>query len=168
MNLLDNIVITDTNIITDLFTASLLEKFIWLDSVFVVDLLAYDEFNEKTGNIEQISKIKLINANSNDVVNALNISAIQNKLSFYDSINFVLAKRLNAVLATGDKRLGIFATENGVQVIRTLKIIELMYEYKLILLNEMVSGLIKLLNDSYTRIPRNEILKLINKYIKYP
>ena len=168
MNLLDNIVITDTNIITDLFTASLLEKFILLDSVFVVDLLAYDEFNEKTGNIEQISKIKLINANSNDVVNALNISAIQNKLSFYDSINFVLDKRLNAVLATGDKRLGIFATENGVQVIRTLKIIELMYEYKLSSLNEMVSGLIKLLNDSYTRIPRNEILKLINKYIKYP
>ena len=39
MNLTEKIIITDTNIITDLFNANLLEKFSLLDNVYILDII---------------------------------------------------------------------------------------------------------------------------------
>lgn len=48
MSITKKIIITDTNIITDLFNANILEEFINLDNVYISDLVKNDEINNKT------------------------------------------------------------------------------------------------------------------------
>ena len=48
------IIVTDTNIITDLNTARVLDRFINLDSVYISDLVKLHEINFKTGNLKLI------------------------------------------------------------------------------------------------------------------
>lgn len=68
MNLTEKIIITDTNIITDLFNANLLEKFSLLDNVYILDIIKESEINHKTCNMELINKIKVIQATSNQIL----------------------------------------------------------------------------------------------------
>ena len=77
---------------------------------------------------------------------------------------YILAKKYNGILATGDNKLKKFAEENGVEVIRTLKIMVLMKESNIVTISEFIDACDKLLNDSKTRIPRQEILSLKSKY----
>ena len=60
MNTTAKIIITDTNIITDLNNARLLEKFIALDNVYVSDLVMNDEFNSNTCDESILNKMKTI------------------------------------------------------------------------------------------------------------
>ena len=43
MNITSKIIITDTNIITDLNNANILEKFVKLDNVYISDMVKNDE-----------------------------------------------------------------------------------------------------------------------------
>ncbi len=49
MNITTKIIITDTNIITDLNNAKILEYFAALDNVFISDLIKHDEINDLIG-----------------------------------------------------------------------------------------------------------------------
>ena len=60
MNTTAKIIITDTNVITDLNNAGLLEKFIALDNVYVSDLVMNDEFNSNTCEERILKKMKTI------------------------------------------------------------------------------------------------------------
>ena len=51
MNITTKIIITDTNIITDLNNANILEEFIDIDNVYISDMVKNDEINLKTGNV---------------------------------------------------------------------------------------------------------------------
>ena len=46
MSITKKIIITDTNIITDLFNANILEEFINFDNVYISDLVKNDEINK--------------------------------------------------------------------------------------------------------------------------
>ena len=48
MNITTKIIITDTNIITDLNNANILEEFINIDNVYISDVIKNDEINSKT------------------------------------------------------------------------------------------------------------------------
>lgn len=67
MNITKKIIITDTNIITDLSDANVLLEFIMLDNVYICDMIKVNEINEQTGNIEIINKMKVISATSEDI-----------------------------------------------------------------------------------------------------
>ena len=43
MNITTKMIITDTNIITDLNNGEVLEEFVKLDNVYISDLIKYDE-----------------------------------------------------------------------------------------------------------------------------
>ena len=60
MNITTKIIITDTNIITDLNNANILEEFINIDNVYISDMVKNDEINSKTGNVKIINKFKII------------------------------------------------------------------------------------------------------------
>lgn len=68
MNITAKIIITDTNIITDLNNANILEEFINLDNVYISDMIKNDEINSKTGNVELINKLKVISATSMQLI----------------------------------------------------------------------------------------------------
>lgn len=60
MNITTKIIITDTNIITDLNNANILEHFINLENVFISDVIKNDEINTKTGNLNIIKNMKVV------------------------------------------------------------------------------------------------------------
>lgn len=64
MSITTKIIITDTNIITDLSNANILDKFVKLDNVYISDIVKRDEINSSTGNVNEIKKFKTINATS--------------------------------------------------------------------------------------------------------
>ena len=87
-------------------------------------------------------------------------------LSQYDIINYIIVRDNNAILATGDRKLKDFSESNGVEVIRTLKIIRLMYENKIISNQDVVNACIRLKINKSTRIPINNIDDMINEFEK--
>lgn len=166
MNITRKIIITDTNIITDLSNACILDKFVKLENVYISDMIKNDEINSETGNIKIINKFKTISATSEQINEIFKISQMTSGLSQYDIINYIIARDNNAILATGDRKLKDFSESNGVEVIKTLKIIRLMYENKIISNQDVVNACIRLKTNKSTRIPINNIDDMINEFEK--
>ena len=113
-----------------------------------------------------ISTLKTLSLTSDQLIESYQLTEEYKSLSHYDCMNYILARDNNGILATGDKRLIKLATTNNVEVIRTLKIIELMYNYKMISKKQLLNGLELLKNNEHTRIPISDIERLIISYSK--
>ena len=166
MTITTKIIITDTNIITDLSNANILDKFVKLDNVYISDMIKRDEINSNTGNVNIIKEFKTINATSEEIDEIFKISQEIHGLSPYDIINFIIAKNNNAILATGDKKLKDYSEANGIEVIRTLKIIKLMKDNNIITTKEDINSCKKLKENNNTRIPSTDIDNLIKEFEK--
>lgn len=103
MNITAKIIITDTNIITDLNNAGVLEKFIELDNVFVSDLVMNDEFNSKPCDEHILNRMKTIRFTAEQMLELEKLQRTTNKLSQYDLINYIIARDCDGILATGIK-----------------------------------------------------------------
>ena len=161
MNITTKIIITDTNIITDLNNANILDKFVELDNVYISDMVKCDEINSSTGNADIIKKFKTINATTDQIGEIFKISNQTSGLSPYDIVNYIIAKANDAILATGDRKLKFFAESNNIEVIRTLKIIKLMNEKGILSIDEAVNACVLLKKNIHTRIPVEDIDELI-------
>ena len=166
MNITSKIIITDTNIITDLNNAKILDEFVQLDNVYISDMIKNDEINFKTGNTQIINNFKIISSTVDELLEVNKLSKIKHKLSIYDLINYVVARNHNYILATGDKELREFSIKNGIEVIRTLKIIKLMKDKKIISTKKAIKACTLLKENPNTRIPKNDINNLINQFEK--
>lgn len=162
MNISKKIIITDTNIITDLNNANILDEFVKIDNVYMSDIVKNDEINPKTCDVKIMKKIKTISVTSNDILETNKLSQTVGKLSTYDLINFVIAKNNNYILATGDDALKKFAERNGVEVFRTLKLIKLMIDNDIISCEKALEACISLKSAANTRIPK----ELIDAFVK--
>lgn len=163
MNITQKIILADTNIITDLNVANVLDKFIKLDNVFISDMIRNDEINFKTCDIDLIRNMKTVSSSPNQIMEMCLLSMQVSKLTRYDVMNYIIARDNNYLLATGDKALKEFSEKNQVTVIRTLKIIEFMYDNNIITLDEVINGLNSLKNYPKTRIPIQLIDELLDK-----
>ncbi len=166
MTITTKIIITDTNIITDLNNAKILGQFVELDNVYISDLIKYDEINTFTCDEEIIKKAKTINATEEELKEISQIRKLKPRLSSYDVLNYILARDNKCILATGDNELKKFCEINGVEVIRTLKIIELMVEKRIISLEVAVTACELLEKCPSTRIPKEAIKNLKEKLEK--
>lgn len=166
MNITTKIIITDTNIITDLNNANILEEFIDIDNVYISDMVKNDEINSKTGNVKLIDKFKVLSATATQLIEVNNLSNTEKKLSTYDLLNFVIARDNNCILATGDNRLKNYSENNGVEVFRTLKIIKLMKDNNIISCRKAIDACNLLKQYPTTRIPKENIDNLINELEK--
>lgn len=166
MNITTKIILTDTNIITDLNHANILEDFINLDNVYISDMVKNKEINEKTGNVKLINKFKVIEASSLELMRVSNLSKTEKKLSTCDLLNYVIAKDNNCIFATGDNRLKIYSEKNGVLVYRTLKIIKLMKEKNVISHRKAIEACYLLKENVNTRIPKNDINNYLDELEK--
>ena len=163
MTITTKIIITDTNIITDLSNANILDKFVMLDNVYISDMVKNDEVNYDTGNIDIIQKFQTIEATPEQISEIFQISREINGLSPYDIINYIITRDNNAILATGDKKLKVFSENNGIEVIRTLKIIKLLNIKNIISKEEAINACMLLKNNDCTRISKKEIDKMIDE-----
>ena len=166
MNITSKIIITDTNIITDLSTANVLSDFIKLDDVYISDMLKNKEIYNSTGNIELIKSFKVIQSSANQLLETKSIKLNNKRLSMVDINNYILARDNNCILATGDNLLKKFAEKNNVEVIRTLKIIKLIYKKNIITKKKAINACELLKLNPFTRIPEENINNLINELEK--
>ncbi len=166
MNITAKIIITDTNIITDLNHAKILEQFANLNHVYISDLIKHDEMKSDTGDTNVIGKFKVINATPKELAEISNVRLEKPKLSIYDALNFIIARDNKAILATGDKDLKTYSENHGVKVIRTLKIILLMFENGIISREKAMNACRLLYAHPRTRIPKEDIKNLIEKLEK--
>lgn len=164
MSITEKIIVTDTNIITDLNNANILDKFVGLDNVYISDLVKNDEVNSKTGDLKIIDKFKTLRLTDEQLIEVSTLSSEENKLSVYDLINYILARDNDGILATGDNRLKNYSEKNGVKVIRTLKIIKLLKENNIISCKEAIKACILLKECQSTRIPEEDINNLITEF----
>lgn len=74
MNITSKIIITDTNIITDLYNTGVLDKFVVLDNVYISDMVLRDEINERTGDVSLISKMKTVEASALELLEMQRLS----------------------------------------------------------------------------------------------
>ena len=162
MNITTKPIITDTNIITDLNNAHLLEDFIKLDNVYISDMIKNDEINSKTGNVNLINQLKVVPTSPIQLIEVSQLSITEKKLSIYDILNYIIARDTNSILATGDNRLKKYAEKHGIEVFRTLKIIKLMEEKKIISCKKAINACNLLKKCPTTRIPETDINNLIN------
>lgn len=167
MNTEKKIIITDTNIITNLYIAGVLEEFILLDNIYISDIVKTNEINNKTCDLKLISKFKTVEANSMELLEASYLSIVEKKLSIFDLLNFIICRDNNYILATGDNQLKEYSESHNIEVIRTLKIIKDMYNSKIISNKKSIDACNKLKESSKTRIPIKEIDNLINYLKKY-
>lgn len=161
-NITSKIIITDTNIITDLNNAELLDIFVNLDNVYICDMLEY-ELNSKTGNLKIIKNFKTLPTTPQQVEEITQLQKTNPSLSIFDIINFIIARDNNGILATGDKKLGEFAQSNNIKVIRTLKIIKELYLNESISKEKAVNACNLLKNNKQTRIPEEKIDETIKE-----
>ena len=166
MNITKKIIITDTNIITDLNNANILDKFVKLDNVYISDMVKNDEINKDTGNVNIINNFKEISATDKQIMMMYKIFQVEKGLSLYDIINYIIDDQLDVVAFLKDKKLKNYSERNGVEVIRTLKIIELMSENEVISIYDAINACILLKKNNCTRIPIENIDKLIEKLKK--
>lgn len=120
-------------------------------------MIKQNEINSGTRNINIIKEFKTMNATSEEIDEIFKISQEVHGLSPYDIINFIIARNNKAILATGDKKLKDYSEANGVEVIRTLKIIKLMKERNIITTKEAINACNKLKENNNTRIPSKDI-----------
>ena len=166
MNITKKIIITDTNIITDLSNANILKKFVNLDNVYISDLVKSDEINYNTGNTKIINNFKVITSIAEQLLEISTLSKIAKKLSTYDILNFIIARDNDCILATGDNRLKNFSERNNVEVIRTLKIISFMKEKDIISTEEAITACELLRKNQKTRIPEDDLIDKIKEFQK--
>lgn len=163
MSITEKIIVTDTNIITDLNNANILDKFVSLDNVYISDLVKTDEVNFKTGDLKVINKFKTLKITEEQLIEVSTLSSKESKLSIYDLINYILARDNDGMLATGDDRLRKYSLHYGVKVIRTLKIIRLLKEKNIISCREAIKACSLLKKCKKTRIPEEDINDLIEE-----
>lgn len=164
MSITTKIIITDTNIVTDLNNAGILKQFVKLNNVYISDLIMHDEINSDTGDINIIKNFKIISVTEKQLLDVNSIRMEKSKLSTYDALNFIIARDNKYILATGDKELKSYSESHGVKVIRTLKIIKLMKENNIISVREAINACVLLKENSSTRIPEVDINNLIDEF----
>jgi len=113
-----------------------------------------------------INKFKVINATANQLLEISFIRLEKTKLSIYDVLNYIIARDNNCILATGDNKLKIYSGKNGIEVIRTLKIIELMTNSNIITHSEAIEACQLLKSHPKTQIPVCAVDDFIEKLEK--
>lgn len=173
---------SDTNIWLDFSTIDCMEHPFLLDNEYFLSSITYhdeiDENNifnsnydkEKYSEIRKYAKenkIKIIDATIEELKLSIAYHAKYRSISSEDCIALAIAKQRDWILFTGDRHLRDIAELESVECRGTIWIYDELFNKKLFSKDEYLNVMHKLLNAidyKKRRLPRNEILKRIEKY----
>ena len=162
------IVINDTSCLVDLRKGGLIEPMLALPFRFVVtfnvrvsELL---DFGETEWQRLEALGMETIDAPGEQVQEAGNLMVRHRKLSFEDSLNFVVARtnRLS-ILLTGDRALRTVAENNGIEVHGILWIVEQLLEWRRVERSDLISALERWRADPTVFVPNDLIDNTVAK-----
>lgn len=157
---------SDTNIWIDFSTIEELELPFLLPNTYLIssDTLS-DELIEPPDLGQQLIRLGLVTVemSANEYLLVLEYADKYIQLSYYDRVALAIAKNRNIPLLTGDGPMRKAATQEGVEVIGTLRILDDLFKYALIDQEHYREILLKLKkeNGKKVRLPSAEIEKRI-------
>jgi predicted nucleic acid-binding protein len=162
------IVINDTSCLVDLRKGGLIEPMLALPFRFVVtyNVRASELLDFGAAEWERLEALGMetIDAPGEQVAEAGVVMATHRKLSFEDSLNFVVARANQlSILLTGDRALRIAAERSGVEVHGILWIVEQLLEHRLADRSDLVAALERWRADPTVFVPVELIEAVIMK-----
>jgi predicted nucleic acid-binding protein len=160
------IVINDTSCLVDLRKGGLIEPMLALPFRFVVtynvrvsELL---EFGEAEWRRLESLGMETIDPPGEQIVEAGAVMAQHRKLSFEDSLNFVVARANQlSILLTGDRALRTVAERSGIEVHGILWIVEQLLEHRQADRGDLAAALVRWKSDPTVFVPDNLIDAMI-------
>lgn len=166
------VVVNDTNILIDMYSAGLLE-YIHLSGVlfhtvdFVVEELRLSPYKRPLiEKLIQDGTLHVAQTSSEEMSDILSLHSTYSNytnLSFVDCAVLAYAKRHNLRLLTGDKKLRNHAVDEGVIVSGILWVVDLFVEEGIVTPADMIEKLHNLLNTN-KRLPRKLIEAKIQQF----
>lgn len=162
------IVINDTSCLVDLRKGGLVEAMLTLPFRFVVTfnvrVSELFDFNEAEWERLEALGMETIDPPGAQVTEAAAIMARHRKLSFEDSLNFVVAHaNHSSILLTGDRALRSVAEQNGIEVHGILWIVEQLLQHRRADRIELIAAMEHWRADATVFIPNDLIDALILK-----
>lgn len=153
------LIVTDANIIIDLSAGGLLELLFRLPDVelCVPDILYVNELAANYGQLPALG-LQVVPMDGPAIAEADALGPKHRQLSVNDCLAFVLARRTNATLLTGDRRLREVAEQAGVEVHGTLWVTEQMLTLELVTIQRVMSAYGQMRADG-SRLPEEEVRK---------
>lgn len=160
---------SDTNVWVDFATIDRLALPFKLPYVYLMDEEAIsNELLQPEGLSESLTKLGLqaVELTEEEYYLAEELNQKYRKPSTYDCIALAIAKCRGIVLLTGDGALRQAAISEGVEVMGSIKILDLLHDYNLIDIPEYLFCLeeFKRLNGGKIRLPFSALQERIDKY----
>ncbi len=132
---MDKLVISDTNILIDLWTMRLVGEFLMLPfEIYTVDMVLREieqpDQNDIIRSVIKMGKLGIFQTESNELNDVL--ALISSNLSITDAAVWFHAKKHSALLLTGDNRLRKLAEADNVRVAGVLYILDKLIDYEII------------------------------------
>jgi len=160
------ILVVDTSIWIDLSNTELVDHFFKLPySILVTDFVLskeYIHFGWK--NLEQ-KGLRFQGLDPQGVAELFEFSQTHRKVSFIDLAMFIVARKVQGILLTGDDALRHLAMQE-LEVHGFLWVMDRMVDHSILEPMDAINRLYRILELLTTRIPKNECDKLIKKWKK--
>lgn len=156
---MDKFVISDTNILIDLWTMRLVEEFLMLPyEIYTVDMVLREieqlDQNETIMSVVKMGKLGIFQTKPDEINDVLALRS--GNLSITDAAVWFHAKKHSALLLTGDNRLRKLAEADNVRVAGVLYILDKLVEYEIVSASYAAESL-EQLKEKNKRLPQAEI-----------
>jgi predicted nucleic acid-binding protein len=167
-----NLLISDTNILIDLYNGNLLDKIKQLPYKFgIPDAILSDAFTDKIElhepGVEEIldAGFRIYSLEADELVEVYSLNESYSHLSVIDIFGLVLAKKHKAILLTGDKKLRQAAQNKGIEFKGILWILDELIENSIIN-KETATGSLQKILDKGAYLPKVECQKRFENWKK--
>jgi hypothetical protein len=160
---LQSILVTDTNIWIDLENGGILVELFQLPYKFIIPDFAITELVQPRWERLQILGLEAHELAAEQVAELFQLRYIYRNLSIIDLAAYLLAKRLDATLLTGDRRLNDLAMRNNLTVHGVLWLLDEMVQLKSLPRGQAVAAL-RRMRDQGARLPDEECKERLVKW----
>lgn len=156
------LLVSDANIFIDFECAGLSEQLFRLpDEIVVPDVLFEEELAAQHAHLVGLG-LGIKNLTGDQVAEAYAFQEIYRSPSINDLLALALARALGCTLATGDRSLRLAATNEGIETIGTLALMERMHIHAILSVDEMHAGY-EQMRAANRRLPWNDVANQITR-----
>jgi hypothetical protein len=158
------VLVTDTNIWVDLENGKLLTDVFHLPYKFLIPDFAVLELIQPNWEVLHTLGLETFELAAQDISMLSELRQKHNNLSMIDLAAYLTAKKVNAILLTGDKRLLELAKANGLSVHGVLWLLDELVHYQTIAPKQAAVALERI-RDSGARLPAEECTKRLASWL---
>ncbi|MCP4567777.1 MAG: PIN domain-containing protein [FCB group bacterium] len=156
-----DMLVVDVCVLIDLYNGDVLHRFFGMQAEVHISDVQVEEINDEKGLTKELIErygAKTESHSSEEVARVYDLAGKHGEKRIADLFAFVLAKRLGAILLTGDRKLRTIALNNGLRCHGTLWVLDEMVDRNL-LSNLEANNSLKKISVSNSFLPSSEVTK---------